>query len=70
MKLICIYKTTYYGNYSDNGQGIEIRVPEHPNKAKGEDYTVLWVQTLNDYTNPFPPALPTILSNARWSCFR
>jgi hypothetical protein len=50
----CIYKTTYYGNYSDNGQGIEIRVPEHPNKAKGEDYTVLWVQTLGE----------------RWSTFR
>ncbi len=37
-----------------DGSGIEVRVPEHPNKANGEDYTVLWVQTIN----------------GRWSCFR
>jgi hypothetical protein len=50
----CIYVTnTGYGN-QNNGTGIEIRVPEHPNKAKGEDYTVLWVQTLGE----------------RWSTFR
>jgi hypothetical protein len=40
--------------YQHDGSGIEVRVPEHPNKENGEDYTVLWVQTLNE----------------RWSCFR
>jgi hypothetical protein len=32
---------------------MEIRVPEHPNKSKGEDYTVLWVQTLGERWTSF-----------------
>lgn len=52
-----VYPSTLFNllNWTQvDGMGIEVRVPEHPNKANGEDYTVLWVQTLNE----------------RWSCFR
>lgn len=37
----CIYITNTGFANQNNGTGIEIRVPEHPNKSKGEDYTVL-----------------------------
>ncbi len=50
----CIYRTNTGTSIQNNGIGIEIIVPEHPNKSKGEDYTVLWVQTLGE----------------RWSTFR
>jgi hypothetical protein len=64
-----IYKTTSGSNYQSDGIGIEITIPPRTADMSG-DFTVLWVQTLNDYT-PIPtPATPSNTSNARWSCFK
>ncbi len=41
-------------NIGKNKCGIQIKVPVHPNAAKGQDYSVLWIQVLNDrWTNVF-----------------
>jgi hypothetical protein len=48
---IKLHTVGMFSNWDTNQICIEIKVPEHPNKTKGIDYTVLWIQVLNDHTD-------------------